>query len=313
VADGANAPVASPRSLPQLEHLPGGKLLARAPAKLNLSLRVLGRREDGYHELDSLVAKTTLYDELTLAPKPRGELELTCDCPAAGAAAQNLALRAARLLQAHIAAASPAGVPPPGACIDIRKRIAVGAGLGGGSSDAAAALLGLNVLWNAGLGQQELSRLALQLGSDVPLFLWGPASRMRGRGERLTDIRLPHFWALLVCPPFSCSTAQVYAAYDRQGPGRLQTPDPAALAALPVDQWPPLLPNDLLAAACRACPPLSAWMERMRQATGQGVHMTGSGSALFSLARDEATATIALNKLDRELSACAAVVCANPW
>lgn len=294
---------------PAWEPGPRGSLLVRAPAKLNLCLRVGPPRSDGYHPLDSLVAKVTLYDELILAPLPDGQLELHCDCPAAGPAPTNLALRAARLLREHVR-----GGQELGARIEVRKHIPVAAGLGGGSSDAAAALTGLNRLWNIGLSQSELVSLAAALGSDVPLFLAGPVSRMQGRGEVLCPVSgLGPFWAVLVCPPLSCPTAAVYAAYDQAGGGRLEDARPELLSGRPVEDWPALLPNDLFGPACRVCPGLTEWADRLGRAVHRPVQMTGSGSTLFVLAGGPEAAQAAHAQLGTELSRHARLVALNPW
>jgi 4-diphosphocytidyl-2-C-methyl-D-erythritol kinase len=301
-----------PPSLPPWEMLEGSRLLARAPAKLNLSLHITATRPDGYHELDSLVAKITLYDELVFTSLPDGRLELACDCPAAGATEKNLALRAARLLQEYVSRTNPAGVWP-GAHIELRKRIAVGAGLGGGSSDAAAALVGLNRLWQSGLSNTELAAMAGQLGSDVSLFLAGPASRMRGRGEILTPVTLKPFWAILICPPLHCSTAQVYAAYDRLAAKPGEPLDVGQLAAHPVEQWPGLLKNDLRAPAALICPQITEWSAHLRKSVGQDILMTGSGSGIFALMPNFLTALAALNNLNNELSDYAHLVTLSDW
>jgi 4-diphosphocytidyl-2-C-methyl-D-erythritol kinase len=299
-------------ALPQWEPLGGRRLLVRAPAKLNLSLRVMGRRPDGFHELDSLVAKITLYDELILAPLPDGRLELTCDSPDVGPIEKNLAFRAARLLAEHLGSAAP-GREARGVSIKLHKRIAVGAGLGGGSSDAAAALVGLNRLWGAHLGNAQLSALGGRLGSDVPLFLAGPASRMRGRGEVLVPVALPAFWAVLICPPAHCSTGKIYSAYDQMPPLCSGPLDVALLEGRPVDQWPALLKNDLFRAACAVCPQIQDWAGRVAQTVGRKVLMTGSGSGLFVLLSDFSATLITAKALKNQHIDRCEVVSINPW
>jgi len=287
-----------------MEQLAGGRLLVRAPAKLNLSLRVGPIRPDGYHRLDSLVAKVTLYDELILSIRADGRVHLTCDQPAAGAPDDNLAFRAAKLLSPHAGGL--------GADITLGKHIAVGAGLGGGSSDAAAALTGLNRLWNCRLDAQRLSAMAAQLGSDVPLFLGPPAARMTGRGEHIEPVELPAFAAVLLTPPLHCPTGEVYRAYDAIGPGPLEPLEIAALIARPASKWPPLMTNDLLPAAERVRGELADWRRRLA-ATGEPVHLTGSGSALFVLADDVASAATIRSRLDDRTASLARIVSLNPW
>jgi 4-diphosphocytidyl-2-C-methyl-D-erythritol kinase len=156
----------------------GTALVIDAPAKLNLHLSVLGRRADGYHELETVMASIGLYDTLRLEPEQDGRLELTCEgADSLAADESNLVLRAARLMAAEHGAS-------PGARLRLLKRIPMQAGLGGGSSDAAAALVGLNLLWNLKLPSAELHRLAAMLGSDVNFFVDStPLALCRGRGE----------------------------------------------------------------------------------------------------------------------------------
>ena len=217
----------------------------------------------------------------------------------------NLVLRAARALTDH---AQGRGVD-----ITLSKHIPMGAGMGGGSSDAAATLSALNRLWQCHLTCEQLDELAIGLGADVPLFLGPPASRMQGRGEQLTDLQLPPFWAVVVAPPARCETAAVYRTLDDLSPGPLELFDPVAPGSLPPTQWPPLLRNDLFAAARRVCPQLGQLVANLAAAAGRPVHLTGSGSALFILADDEDEALDVLNHLDVPTDATARVVTLNPW
>jgi 4-diphosphocytidyl-2-C-methyl-D-erythritol kinase len=173
-----------------------------APAKLNLFLHVVGRRADGYHELQTLFQLLDLTDTLTIRVRPDGLIERE-----AGAAEidpeADLAVRAARLLQA--ASGTPLGVS-----LEVHKRIPVGAGLGGGSSDAATVLLALNELWGLDLSVPELSRLGLSLGADVPVFIHGFSAWGEGVGELLTPVELPERWYLLIHPGVGVSTRDVF-------------------------------------------------------------------------------------------------------
>lgn len=185
-------------------------LVAHAPAKLNLFLRVLGKRADGYHEIETVMIAVDLYDTLIFSPASGGAVDLTVR--QAGPAAlpiptgsENLVVRAALLLK------SEAGVAH-GARITLIKRIPPAAGLGGGSSDAAATLDGLNRFWSVGMDRHALCDLAGRLGSDVPFFL-GPTSAAvcRGRGEVIEPLRLPSGWTFVVARPSSgLSTPAVY-------------------------------------------------------------------------------------------------------
>lgn len=186
-------------------------LTIKAPAKINWFLYVLGLRDDGYHEIRSLMQKITLYDTLTFSLSEDLILETDTSIPVE----QNLVYKAAALLR------NAYGVRE-GARIKLLKNIPVGAGLGGGSSDAAAALKGLSELWSLNIVHEELSTLACRLGSDVPFFLRGPISFAEGRGERLTSCRAQKaIHLLLIKPPFPVSTAWVYGEIRKGGWSRL--------------------------------------------------------------------------------------------
>lgn len=175
-----------------------------APAKLNLFLHVVGRRADGYHELQTVFQFLDYGDDLYFAPRGDGVVRRV-EGPAEIAASDDLAVRAAQAL------AKMAGVDL-GADIRIHKRIPLGAGLGGGSSNAATALVALNRIWNLGFTTDELAALGLRLGADVPLFVRGLASWGEGIGERLSPIELPEPWFLVLTPPVPVSTAEIFAA-----------------------------------------------------------------------------------------------------
>jgi len=187
-----------------------------APAKLNLCLHVTGRRADGYHELQTVFQIIDLIDELAFEPAPRGIIERCDDALAKpGALAQipsadDLCVRAARALEAAVLARG--GRVPAGARIRLRKRIPVGGGLGGGSSDAATTLLVLNAQWGCGLTVDELATIGVKLGADVPVFLRGISALGEGVGERLTPLELPEKWFLVIHPGVSVPTAAVFQA-----------------------------------------------------------------------------------------------------
>ena len=172
-----------------------------APAKINLFLHVLGRRADGYHELQTVFALIDLADWIDLERRDDGQLQRTGDL--IGPADTDLALRAARLLQQHTGTRF-------GADIHVLKRIPAGAGLGGGSSDAATTLIALNRLWNTGLDRTQLAGLALELGADVPFFVNGCNAFAEGRGERLSPIGLPAAHYALIWPQVHVSTKEIF-------------------------------------------------------------------------------------------------------
>lgn len=173
-----------------------------APAKLNLLLHVLGRREDGYHLLQTVYQLIDLSDTLTFAPRDDGTIRLAA--PLAGVAeGDDLTVRAARLLRAETGCAA-------GATIAVEKRIPLGGGLGGGSSDAATALLALNELWGTGLARSDLARLGLALGADVPFFLHGRNALGEGIGEVLTTLVLPPLWYVVIAPQVAVPTREIF-------------------------------------------------------------------------------------------------------
>jgi 4-diphosphocytidyl-2-C-methyl-D-erythritol kinase len=175
-----------------------------APAKLNLFLHVVGRRPDGYHDLQTLFQIVDLCDRIAIDVRDDATIERP-EGPEGVPAEEDLAVRAARALQ------QATGVQR-GATLRVRKHIPLGGGLGGGSSDAATVLLALNDLWATGLTIEQLAELGLGLGADVPLFVRGATAWGEGRGERLTPVELPEAWYVIVHPGVEVSTRQVFAA-----------------------------------------------------------------------------------------------------
>jgi 4-diphosphocytidyl-2-C-methyl-D-erythritol kinase len=256
----------------------------RAPAKLNLCLRIAGRRPDGYHELDSCVVFTEWADRLTIVPDDRLTLELTGPfAPALAEQSDNLVLRAARRL------AADAGRIPGGRLI-LDKRIPVRAGLGGGSADAAATLRGLNRVWDLGLASSELLALALELGADVPVCLLGRSARMQGIGERLEPLELPALDLVLANPRRAVSTARAFAGLGPIGAvHRAEEPPPTSRSDL-LD-WLRGCPNDLEAPARRLVPLIDDVLEAIGQQPGcRLARMTGSGATCFGVFDDPGAA-----------------------
>ena len=183
-----------------------------APAKLNLSLRVVGKRPDGYHELETFFERIDLADELTFTPQSHG-MTVTCDDPSLDCGPENLVTKAAAMVQ------ETCGVQQ-GIAIHLIKRIPIASGLGGGSSDAATTLIGLRQLWDVRLSHPQLLELASRLGSDVPFFLEEAAFAIgRGRGDQCEplDGALPTLWHVVVVPPARLSTKDVYRGFDGRG------------------------------------------------------------------------------------------------
>jgi len=268
----------------------------RAPAKVNLTLRVLGRRDDGWHELDSLVAFAGCCDWLTFAP---GEpLSLTIDGPtaaAAGPADDNLVLRAARALAARVPRLRLGR-------FHLRKRLPVAAGLGGGSSDAAAALRALAAANELACDDPRLFDAAAAVGADVPVCLEARARRMTGRGERLGPrLDLPPLAAVLVNPGAAVATPAVFAALGLAPGERLDAPTPPlaanggaadALMALQAGR------NDLQASATRLAPAIAETVDALTRLDGARlVRMSGSGATCFALFADRHAAARAARTL----------------
>jgi 4-diphosphocytidyl-2-C-methyl-D-erythritol kinase len=251
----------------------------QAPAKINLTLEILGRRPDGYHNIASVMQAVSLYDTLTFEHAPGGELVLDCADPAlAGRSQDNLVWRAARLVQ------QARGVTG-GVRITLEKGIPVAAGLGGGSSDAAATLRGLDRLWNLGLQPRELQNLASLLGSDVAFFLHGGTALAEGRGEQVTPLRpLTAGWFVLVTPPLATSdkTRLVYnllRPYEHtNGVLTRRLVDLLAAGAVPPTT---MLYNGLEDAVFRAFDALDDVRRAVVAAGGESVRVTGAGPSLF--------------------------------
>ena len=251
-------------------------LTVNAYAKVNLTLEVLGRRPDGYHEIVSVMQTVDLHDVLELTPADGVTLE--CDRPGLGTP-DNLVLRAAAALR------TVAGVRD-GVHIELRKAIPVAAGLGGGSSDAAAALLGLNRLWGLGMSVGDLTPLAASLGSDVPFFLRGGTAMVQGRGERvrpLPGINLQ--WLLIVTPAMEVpnKTASLYSALPPSSytAGHLTRKLEARIRG-GGDVPPQLLFNTFDDVAEEAYPGIREYLDTLYALGAREVHLTGSGPSLFT-------------------------------
>lgn len=253
-----------------------------APAKLNLYLRVIGRRPDGYHEIETLFERVDLVDELTFEAHP-SELRLSCTEPRLSCQEDNLVLQAARLIQ-------QASGTTRGASIHLVKRIPIAAGLGGGSSDAAATLIGLNRLWNLQLSAPALAQLAAHLGSDVPCFLApSPFAIGRGRGEVCEPIpRIRPLAHLLVVSDAQLATRDVYAGarFDLTAPKPSLTMMEHALRNGSLSELAKGLWNDLAPEAIRRCPLIQQVQLTLRAAGCLGVCMSGSGPSVFGLCHD---------------------------
>ena len=256
------------------------RMVLPAPAKLNLFLHVTGRRADGYHTLQTLFQMLDWGDEIVLESRDDGRIERVGGLSGV-VSDDDLAVRAARLLQAETGGGQ-------GAMISIDKRIPAGAGLGGGSSDAATVLLGLNRLWGLDWPLGRLAELGGTLGADVPVFVHGRTAFAEGIGDRLQPIDLPERWYVVVWPGVPVSTSAVF-----QAPELTRNTPALKIAALSGSAT----RNDLEPVAVRRCPSIAealSWLAEHGE-----VRMSGSGSSVFAAVADEAAAR--------------AIVAVSPW
>lgn len=245
-----------------------------APAKLNLFLHMVGRREDGYHLLQTVFLFLDHGDSLDFTV--RDDTSVVLDTPLPGVPPESdLTVRAARLLQ------QATGVKR-GVNIRLEKRLPMGGGLGGGSSNAATTLLALNHLWQTGLSRAELEVLALQLGADVPIFVHGHAAFAEGVGEVFTDVLVPEAWYLVLVPPVSVPTMEIFKAADLHRDTPLIRPE----------AWRPGMGhNDMQPVAVRLYPEVGAHLDMLK---GCGMpRMSGSGACVFAEFAEEGAARAA--------------------
>ncbi|MEP6956006.1 MAG: 4-(cytidine 5'-diphospho)-2-C-methyl-D-erythritol kinase [Chthoniobacterales bacterium] len=270
----------------------------RAPAKINLSFRIIGRREDGFHEIETLMAPISLCDEITITrTRDRDGIDFACDDPALPTGTDNLVVRAARIFFGETRIAAEVR-------IELRKKIPHGAGLGGGSSDAARVLLGLDRMFQTSLGTKTLARLAAGIGSDVPFFLYESAAVCRGRGELVTPVAafasLP---LLLFKPGFGVPTPWAYARWSdsRELPGIRYAAQEHGGHIFGNDLERPVFEKHLFLAQTKM------WL--LAQPEVAVALMSGSGSTVFSVLREPESAESLVERaraeLDPELWSCA--------
>lgn len=249
-------------------------LTLQAPAKINLALRILGRRADGYHELSMLMEKISLCDEVGLE-KTSGPLQLEaegCDFPPE----KNLALRAALALQE--VADTWLSVR-----IYLKKMIPMGAGLGGGSSDAAAVLKGLNRIWELNWPVEKLSAIGVKLGADVPFFLYDGPALVQGKGERVIPQRkLPKLWIILIYPGIAVDTKWAYGAWDERKEELTQGNHDVSVPRA-FEELLEILRNDFEGVVFPKFPEIESAKSALQKAGAPGTLMSGSGSAVFGL------------------------------
>lgn len=248
-------------------------------AKVNLDLRILGVRPDGYHDLRTVFQSLALADTVTVAGA-RGPLRLTCDDPDVPTDRRNLAWKAASLLwrEARLGRGDPRNL-----AIHIQKRIPAEAGLGGGSADAAVTLLALNRLWKLGLDGASLSRLGARVGADVPFFLVGGTALGLGRGDDIYPLAdMPKVYVVLIRPGFGVSTVEAYRWYDEE-PRRPRRPGHAKPMPAAWPAWASALRNELEPAVVRHHPSIARIRQMLLDAGAATAAMSGSGSAVFGL------------------------------
>jgi 4-diphosphocytidyl-2-C-methyl-D-erythritol kinase len=241
-----------------------------APAKLNLFLHITGRRPDGYHELQTVFQLLDFGDRLRFQLRDNGEIQRLSNVP--GVAPENdLTVRAAQLLQQHSGCSQ-------GVAIEIDKRIPMGGGLGGGSSDAATVLVALNAVWECGLDEGQLAQLGLSLGADVPVFVRGKSAWGEGVGEQLQPMQLPEAWFFVLCPNVSIPTAELFAS-----PQLTRDARPIKIR----DYFAGAGSNVFESVVRERYPAVNEAMNWLAQASGVQARMTGTGSSIFVAVNDE--------------------------
>jgi 4-diphosphocytidyl-2-C-methyl-D-erythritol kinase len=259
-----------------------------APAKVNLSLRVLRRRDDGFHDIESLMCPVSLFDTLDLAHSDADGIELLCDDPTLPTGDDNLVVRAARLF-------CDSCDREPRLRIALTKRIPHGAGLGGGSSDAATTILGLDQLFETRLSREAMAAMAADLGSDIPFFIYQSAANISGRGERVEPVEFPHTLPLLLIkPPFGVPTPWAYQHWrdSIEIPGVRYAAQELPWGTLVNDLERPVFEKYIFLAE------LKSWL--LDQPEAAGALMSGSGATVFAVLRDKSDTAPLTDRLTAE-------------
>lgn len=272
-------------------------IFIKAPAKINLSLDIIGRRPDGFHLVEMVMQTISLCDHITLEAAD-GAIHLHCSHPFVPAGSGNIVWKAAHLLK------STYGSAEMGAVITVEKHIPVSAGLGGGSSDAAAVLKGLNELWDLRLSPAQLAELGLRLGADVPFCLQGGTALARGIGEKLTPVAPPpSLWVVLLKPNMGVSTGEVYREFVQ---GRVRTrPDTQRLvSALEAGDYQAMaesMANVLESVTFRRFPILRRLKQKALELGALAAMMSGSGPTIFALTPEYKRAAAIYNRLRHQV------------
>lgn len=282
------------------------RLCVRAYAKVNLFLEVTGKRGDGFHEIETVFAQVSLSDSLTFSVTDSCGIDLKCAGLPVPEGAENIVYKVAELLRKRYRVVR-------GVKIELQKRIPVGGGLGGGSSDAAAALVALNFLWKLGLDEKSLRNLALELGSDVPFFLLGGVALGRGRGEILQPVKCKkHLDLVLAFPDIATSTRSVYEAFDRDVSVKRVRSSRSVCESLEsgdIERLRSSIFNRLKKPALKLYPSLRTFERNLKRAVSAKVHLgfSGSGSTFFIICASKNEATQTQNLLRRVGFACCSV------
>lgn len=267
-------------------------MLIESFAKINWSLDITGVRKDGYHLMDMLMQPVSLSDEITILPSESITLT-TSGKPLVRPDEKNLARRAAELLRERYC-------PDAGCALHVHKRIPVGAGMGGGSADAAGVLFGLNRFWNLGLSQETLEELGLTLGADVPFCLRGGLTRVTGIGEKMVNIPCKNlYWLVVIQPCHGLSTGEVFTAWHAGQEEHDYSMDAVSdiIENGRTGNIPGALFNVLQPVSCTMQPAISEAVEALKAQGALDAVMTGSGSAVFGVFINAAAARQALNRL----------------
>jgi len=277
-------------------------LSLKSHAKVNLFLEVLCKRDDGYHEIESLIQEISLCDDILLKDRPKG---ITILCPNKKiyipSNHNNLAHKAAKLLMTKFSIKK-------GVSITIDKKISVGAGLGGGSSNAASVLKGLNQLWNIGLKNEQLQELGAEIGSDVPFFINGGTALVKGRGVKIhTWFTVPKIWLVLAVPNISVSTKWAYGRLDRKLTRNINSAKLQESKKLQFKDIVDKLFNRLEGVVLKEYPLIEVVKEKMMACGASGALMSGTGSAIFGIVSSEDKACKIAEKVSNDLKS--EVVC----
>jgi len=280
------------------------KICLRSPAKLNLFLKVLNKRPDGYHNLKTIFERIDLCDDMEFFPEPSGKIRITCDHPQVPVGPKNLAFQAARLLKEQTGVLE-------GVHIRIHKRIPVAAGLAGGSSNGATTLLGLNKMWALGLGTRHLIKMGGLLGADVPFFLhdcsWGLGTE---RGDVIRPLPISaKLWHILVVPRVKMYSREVFTAFNLQLTKRDDNANILirSLKDKNISKIEELLSNDLESSILRIRPALLRAKEKLKACHLKGVSFSGSGPSVFGLVRSKNQAEGVKKELSQRYSQVLAV------